>query len=79
MDAGQATGAGAGAGAGGETMVEPRPPVHFLVTGFGKFPGVPANPTEVLVSCCRTLLLLFFFLFLKCLLGLKSCLLLVAR
>ena len=76
MDAGQAT--GAGAGAGGETMVEP--PVHFLVTGFGKFPGVPANPTEVLVSCCRTLLLLlFFFLFLKCLLGLKSCLLLVAR
>jgi pyroglutamyl-peptidase len=26
------------------------PPVHFLVTGFGKFPGVPANPTEVLVE-----------------------------
>lgn len=23
---------------------------HFLVTGFGKFPGCPANPTEVLVS-----------------------------
>ena len=22
----------------------------FLVTGFGKFPGVPANPTEVLVN-----------------------------
>ena len=27
--------------------------VRFLVTGFGKFPGVPANPTEVLVNGLR--------------------------
>ena len=26
---------------------------RFLVTGFGKFPGVPANPTEVLVNGLR--------------------------
>uniref|UniRef100_A0A7S3E212 Pyroglutamyl-peptidase I n=2 Tax=Eukaryota TaxID=2759 RepID=A0A7S3E212_9CHLO len=26
------------------------PPVRFFVTGFGTFPGVPANPTEVLVN-----------------------------
>ncbi|QDZ20186.1 pyrrolidone-carboxylate peptidase [Chloropicon primus] len=27
--------------------------VRFVVTGFGKFPGVPANPTEVLVNGLR--------------------------
>ena len=38
----------AGVGAGGMTEG-----VRFLVTGFGKFPGVPANPTEVLVNGLR--------------------------
>ena len=39
-----------GRGTGGGGMTEG---VRFLVTGFGKFPGVPANPTEVLVNGLR--------------------------
>ena len=35
-------------------MVDDEDRVFFLVTGFGKFPGVPANPTEVLVNGLRS-------------------------
>ncbi len=40
----------AAAGAPGAGSDSASPAVRFFVTGFGTFPGVPANPTEVLVG-----------------------------